>query len=609
MTGLPTLTVELEDAAGDFTHNISGYVRLPRGWSLSRGWSDENDEDNIQPAVLQIPLDNNDGSFTLGSPAFDGITKDKRVRLSETVGGTTYRRCVGYVVDWPTKWESALANVSFTDITAVDRMARLNRRKLRSTVDQEILLDSPVVYYQLAEPVGATTASDTSGNHWPALALGGAGTAPVFGADGADSVQTACTFAAGEYLQGVLSGTTTLPWTVEAWFNVAAPPAVDETFLWVDNAINTRVNLGVLTTGALSLFGASVSGTAGVCNGAWHHVAIVGGGLTNTLFYLDGALVATLGVDGDFALVNLFLGAAAPVLNGVALAASTFHGSLERVALWDSRLSATRVAAHAHAVSTGFSDETADDRIARLAAYANIPTGEQNLEAGLQPSIAAQDTTGMSVLDAMRAVAQAEGGALFIGGDGDLALHNKDHRVIAATGTPAAEFTVDEIDPDSIEFASLNYLFNTASGARAGGAQQVSVNSESVAKYEEWPDDRSNALLPTDELMLNQLTWITTMYAEPLSRLSTVTLDLLTLPEATVKAALALELGDYFTISGWPPHAPLAGLDLIVEGLKEAQTERKWTLTFNTAPALLFRAWVLDDATYGVLDDTTRLYF
>lgn len=104
MTGLPTLIVELEDGSGNFTNDITAYVRQ-RTWSLSRGWSDENDEDNIQPAQLQMQLDNLDGRFTLGASNYNGITKDKRIRLSETVGANTYRRVVGYVIDWPTKWE------------------------------------------------------------------------------------------------------------------------------------------------------------------------------------------------------------------------------------------------------------------------------------------------------------------------------------------------------------------------------------------------------------------------------------------------------------------------------------------------------------------------
>ncbi len=76
-----------------------------------------------------------------------------------------------------------------------------------------------------------------------------------------------------------------------------------------------------------------------------------------------------------------------------------------------------------------------------------------------------------------------------------------------------------------------------------------------------------------------------------------------------VQAALALELGDHVRITGWPSQGPASTLDLIVEGSKETQTEKSWEIEFKTAPAQLFYAWILGNATYGQLGSTTRLYF
>lgn len=615
MTGLPTsMALELEDGSGNFTNDITGYMRN-RAYTLKRGWSDENDEDNVQPAELQFDLDNKSGEFTLGAANFNGITKDKRVRLSVTVGGTTYRRCVGYAVDWPTKWESALANMAIASLTAVDRLARLNRRKLRSITEHEILLDAPAAYYTLGEAVGSTSAGDTSGNAHLPLGIVGAGSAPVFGASGPSALDelTACTFAGGQYLRSSEQLTLT-SFTIECCVRRVSLPSAPEAFLSIPAATLNLSATGLVRVNTLDITTAAISSATSIADASWHHVALTvdaSGGGTWTL-YVDGVSVGTASpgvLPGGLLSVggSEYLGTE---LNWLGLL--RLSGDVSGVALYNSTLSAARVAAHANAVLNGFATDRADQRIARLASYANIPTADQNLETGMQPSIAAQSTNGASVLDAMRDVAQAEDGGLFIAGDNKLTLHNKDHRVLKATGAPQATFTADQVDWRDAEFEALNYLFNTATGTRNGGAQQRSVNATSVGKYEEWSTDESASLIPTDELLLNKLTWVTTMYGEPLARLASFTLDLLTLPQATVQAALALELGDHIRITGFPSQAPSSSIDLILEGFTEtaSQTESQtvWKITFNTAPAQLFYAWILGDATYGVLGSTTRLY-
>lgn len=618
MTGLPTLTVELEDGSGNFTNDVSQYVRLDKGWSLSRGWSDENDEDSIQPAILRLRLDNTDGKFTLGAANFNGITKHKRIRLTETYNATVYRRVVGYVNDWPTQWDSAMANIAYAAVSATDRFGRLNRRKLRSRSEQEVLLDGPVAYYPLSEPAGSTSAGDVSGNTRAALTLAGETTpAVVFGStvnvwDGL----TGCVFAGS--LSQFLSAPVPMTGTSFTLEVLTSLTTVGTGIISVPVSLfgsgPTQAYFASSTGGGLTSFAAQINSDSGaglvvatpttIVAGQQYHLALTYDNATLRL-YLDGTQVAsTAGVNGTSTFTSLNAGAAPQSAAGTG---ARHLGMSANIAVYNSALSAARILSHANALKNGSASDRADQRMASLASYANIAVGDQNLETGLQPSMAAQSTSGGSVFDAMQQVAESEGGAVFIAGDGKLTFHNKSHRVLRATGTPAISIAASLIDAD-MTWASDNYLFNTATGTRLGGATQRSVNAASVLKYEEWPITRDSALLPTDELVLNELQWITTMYGEPLPRLSSVTFDLLTLPTATVQALLALELGDLMRISSWPTQSPLASVDLIVEGSNEAQTEKTWSITFNTAPAGLFRAWILDDATYSVLDSTTRLY-
>lgn len=103
--------------------------------------------------------------------------------------------------------------------------------------------------------------------------------------------------------------------------------------------------------------------------------------------------------------------------------------------------------------------------------------------------------------------------------------------------------------------------------------------------------------------------WIAGSYSDVKPRPSGFTLDLLTLPQATVQAALALTFGDRVTISGMPVQSPVATADLIVEGIKESQTHGSWALEFNTAPAALFHAMVLDHPVYGVCDTGAPVHY
>lgn len=606
MTGLSTLLVQLEDSAGDFTHDITAYVQMSDGWDFRRGRNDEDGE--IEPASLTLTLTNNDSSFTLGSPAFDGITTDKRIRVSETVGGVTYVRFTGYVQDWPVEWTSPMATTAECKVVAIDRQARFNRRNLRSVVENEILLDSPVAYYTLGEPSASTSAGDTSGNGnaplTPVDALYGTGAPVVFGnaiGPGTDGL-TAAEFAGGQYLSAPLVPAST--GTVELFITRGATSVgTAESFLDL-GALEFTIDY---TSGVVLVNTTAGASTTTVTDSEVHHVAITWAAGTASL-YVDGALEDTAAYAGTF---NLFAvgGTPTPDLGGLTNL-SLFYGSLSHVALYDSELSGARIAAHYEAGSDGFETERADERIARLAAYAGVETADMDLETGAQASIAQDVTVSQKVSAAMSSVMEAEGGTLFIAGDGKLTMHNKSRRVLAATSTAALALTTEDIDPGSVVWAAdKDYLINTVNVTREGGATQTSVNEASVAQFDEYPEDRTGLLLSNDDLALNVATWLSTAYGDVLPRLASFSLDLLTLDETTVKAALALELGDRVTISGMPTQSPVATGDLIVEGIKEDQSKGAWSLTFNTAPASLFHAWVLEDATYGVLGSTTKLHF
>lgn len=609
MVGFPTTRVYLDDGSGSFPFDVTPYVHLPSGWSVRRGRQDEFS--TVEASQLTLRLDNTDGRFTLGSPTY-GIRVDQRIRVVETVGATASQRFTGYVEAWPTQWPSPSGAYAVANVTAIDRQARLARRKMRSMLENEIMVDLPTAYYSLTEAAGASSAGDTSGVGGPPLRPRGSGASVAFGASGPVGGEglTAVAFAGGQHLAWSEAGPNyyrTSGVVVDAFF--ATTSAAGGTIVRLPST-GTNASQVMVTIDPLGHVGVNVTppgaGTPGSVfasvasnDGAWHHACAVVTA-TNVSLYVDGVLAGSNGFTPSSPGVD-----AAQIRVG-----EGFTGSIAHVAL-DTSLSATRIAARAFAGISGAAGERSDQRIARFAQYGNIPTAEQALETGTLTNVPAQAVTDSQAIDAMRAVELAEGGSVFVDGSGSLVFQNRQHRVAKATGTPALAVSSADVDHGNLVITGDKQLLkNYVEGSRNGGATQLVSDQTSINAYEQYPDSGlSSMLVTTDDEVLDAISWRCKAYAQPLSRMSSVTIDLLTQTTAVQQAVLALTLGDRMTISGLPSQSPMSTADLLIEGWEEAQSDQEWRITFNTSPAATSQAWVLGDTTFGVLGSTTKLYY
>lgn len=616
MAGRPTVTVLLEDATGAFIYDVSAYTHLPAGITIRRGRGDETDK--VQPSDLKLRLDNVDGRFTLGSATY-GIRIDQRIRVK--LNGVT--RYTGKVQDWPTTWPSPTASYAEVQITAVDRLTPLSRRKLRTIIENEILVDAPEAYYPLGEAAGSLTAGDASGHGGPTLVQAGFGAPVAFGAVGpigGEELTAASFTGADKYLASTAPALGVGTLTVEAVVlrNGNVPgipnPGAPRPFWESASSSDTADVLGVgITTGGLvqvwihtgSTIAPYMTSTSVVTDNAFHHVAVVirPGGTSE--LYVDGVLEVSYSGAG---LDSWSSTGSGPVLGGY-YQAGGHVGTLAHVAWYTTALTAARIASHATAALTGAAGDRSDQRLARLASYAGIPAGDLALEVGTLTSMPALPMAGTSVADGIEAIESAEGGAVFFAGDERLVMHNRQHRTLEAAGAAALALSAADVNHDDLVIsADKQYLLNYLTGSREGGATQIVADQASIDQYDQYPEDLSLAVT-TDDEVLDALTWRVAAYAQPKPRLSTMTLDLLTLSSAQQAAALALELGDRLTVASLPSQSPIATADLIAEGWTETVTEADWSMTFNTSPASVVQAWVLGDATLGVLDSTTRLYY
>jgi hypothetical protein len=596
MSGLPTPTVLLDDGTATFPYDITTYARLADGVKVARGRGDEFAK--VQPSTLDLVLDNIDGRFTLGSTSggYGAINVDRQIQYKETVGGVTTTRFTGYVQNWPTSWPDGGDQFAVAAITAVDRMPRLSRRKLRSIIEQEYLLDAPLAYYTCGEATGSSRAYDSSGNSQPPLvrALPNAdivfGTATGPGTDDLTAVVIDDVAANGNMLTaqitGAVVGASVFFSTTYAGINLLLTTDDGSTVnqIYIDGT-------GKLTTGLGGTTSASV-----VNDGDTHHAAWTASGV-----HLDGIVFDATPFPSQTS-PAIRLGRASLLSTGATPGPTTFA----HLALFSTSPTTAHILREYRSGNTGFINDRSDQRISRYAEYGSIAVADQALETGLQTAVPLLTLAGISVADAIGKVEDSEGGVVFVRGDGKFVLQNRQHRALQT----AADITLTAIDLGEGASVStdMQFVTNYMAVTSGTGGVQVVQNAASIATHEQYPVDLE-LLVNTDDEALDVANWRVTNYAEPAARLPDVTVDLLTQTQATQQALMALEISDRMTITGMPSQAVngTTTLNLIVEGWTETLTASSWDMAFNTSNFAQSAAWILDDTALSVLGSTTRL--
>lgn len=594
MTGLPTLLVKLDDGTGTFPYDISQYVRLVDGYTISRGRADEYGD--VQPSTLTITLENTDGRFTYGSVTYLCFI-DQMIQVSLNAGASLVKRFTGYVQSWPVAFPDGSDQFAVAQITAMDRLSKLARQKLKSITEQEILADSPFAYYTLGEAAGATSAGDTSSNGGPALVAtyvtpGTPATLPAFGAGGPNAWDgmTAAQFSAlGQVLRRepiVWSGSAS---TFEVVFTATSAPGFTQTLL----ALGASFLNVLLVSSGKAVFASILASASAITDGQPHHLAATVSGGTLTA-YVDGVSLGTTACPEVPSFIQLGDASLAVV------------GSVSHLAIYSTALSAARILAHANAIRNGFNTERSDQRIARLAGYAGIIAGAMSLEVGVQAAVPAQATTGSNPGDAIAAVSGSEGGVTFIRGDGNLVMQNRQHRALELT--PVLSLTAIDVGPDTAPTVDMQKVINYAEVTAAGtGSKQTAANAASIAAHGQYPTSLS-PLMKTDAEAIDRANWVVTVESAPQPRLPGVKVDLLAQVAAVQQTALTVELSDRLTVTGLPSQTPGGTTaTLVVEGWTETWKLDTWEMAFNTSNWETYRAWLLDNATYSVLGTTTRL--
>jgi hypothetical protein len=534
----------------------------------------------------------------------------------EIVGATVRPRFYGVVNEFPVDWEGLVSTVT---ISCTDLFKRLNRLPaLRSMVGQEILVNSPMVYYPLTEDSTSTTVGDVGGNGAPSLAItqsGVGGTLVLASADGpvetAEQIPvfTPSSATVGKWLMADLGPQYegTLYRCYEAFFQTTT---TGRAIMGIHSAdLVYQHILSIAAGGGLQIEWTSnvtptmtteaVSGPTTLADGNWHHV--VYDQYAGTV-WIDGVLVdSALAVPRGFDQRVLHVGGYRNT--------RLWNGQIGHATVYATLSSGVGSAAATHytAGMTGFAGETADVRIERLAGYAGV--GSVTVLGTTHDPIASQGPGGSQVVARMREVESTESGKLYAERDFyGLAYQSRDVRYNPSPASDVFTIAYADLETSRVDLADDDQkMINSLEASRPGGATQRVTAPASILAFGIYDPGALSILKTSDNSVLDAANWRVSRYANPGPELREVPIEAYTM--STYLNILDAEISSSFSVTGLPSQAPASTLRVTVEGYTETIKEKSHLIQFHTSAALTDSVWVLDDPTYSVLDSTTRLAY
>lgn len=594
--------------------DYSAYLELGGdGQPLTITWGRQDRQDGVQPATFSFLLANSDGRFTTGASI---ITTGAYFQVQLVVASTTYDRVCGYVENVEVLWPGGATGYSVVRVSCVDISGRLGEAQpLRSMFDQEVLADNPIYFYPLQEGSSSSSAGDLM-QVAPPLRLAnskyGASTL-AFGSDGptfdrvgvqfdSDNYGTATTGplsvlsvrpgtggpgivpTSGGFTFEVLTGPLTAP--AGSGYSILAGQFSDDTNVLVKLELFDLAGTGTGTV--FFVIGdapgsQSYSGGPIICDGQPHHlIGTVAADNKTVDMWVDGVEYTADHTNAS----ALALGRIANILIGGQLmvngdSKNGLRGVIAAQAMYAGVLSPSRIQAHAAAALGTGPSERSDQRFTRLLGYAGLTT--TGLPTG-QATMGGQRTAGKTVGEALKQVADTEGSPCFVKPNGKFTFQARNTRY-----WPTAAFALDGADVDGDRITARKDrlgLVNDQTVTRDTGAAQRVQNATSISSYGRRDGGDVPVACATDFDALQNAAWRVTTGKDPQLRLSSVPVDLLTQPSATlVGSVLSGTISTALTVSGLPTQTPGgASMTLFLEGATETIGSDVWEMELFTSP-------------------------
>lgn len=575
--------------------------------SVNRGADKHLDED--QPGEATIVLDNYQGDYdndNTGSPYAGQLVTDMRVRVLAEWDGELYERFNGYLDDieleYPEGDAEAWAVLRCTDAFKVLAGAQLPS----SPYVIEVIADNPVSWWRFGEPEGATTAFDSAGTRPGTYS----GTLTLDEASlisrEADAAVLTTDGGTGQ-MMAIGAAPDTGVFSIEWIIRISTMPAGTRQ-LWVARnssaetmsaTVNFAGSLQILAGGALLQ---ATGADALVVNTTYH--IVVTGDATDSRLYINGILK-----DTDVA----FTAPAAADFYPLGQTLNTTAATHDDVAIYNSKLSAARVAAHAEAVTTPWNGDIPSQRAHRICDVIGWPDVLRDFEEGLgMTTLQSADLGGTTALDHLLKVAASEFGELHVSKEGAIKLvarHSLINRDQLADFGPAA----DEVRYRAVRFGSgADLVRNPVTVSRAEGVAQT---VEAARTYYPHHFTLDGLIHDSDELSLSAANFLLSEFKDQKRRISGLTFGPFDAERLFDWFPLLLEaeLGDVYQVTFSPPNGDDLVQVSVLEGTRESWSadtgigEISWSLSRAYAGGSSF--WQLGVHGRSELGETTRLYF
>jgi hypothetical protein len=236
----------------------------------------------------------------------------------------------------------------------------------------------------------------------------------------------------------------------------------------------------------------------------------------------------------------------------------------------------------------------------------NIDAGASTLGGGATFEIAANT----NVLSYLQNVALAEQGYFFVAGNGDITFTD---RVSASFFTASATFS-DQVGTD-LPYTGLSvlygqeFLYNKVVASVEGGTDQTANDVTSQTEYGISTLNLSGLLLNDDAAANTLAVELLSRYKEPVYRFDKLQTIYNMLDTGQQTDVTNLEIADVIEITRTYPTGSPASVTLpySVESIKHSITPSDHRVEIGLAVADLLFAFILDDATFGILDSTNAL--
>jgi hypothetical protein len=575
--------------------DVSSYVLAGQGYEpISITWGRQDEASAVSPSQGTVTLNNSDGRFTPGrtaSPYYPNVKRRVRRQIRATVNSTT----VYLLDDLTDSWEvTPSSSGPWTTVqSGTDVFGRYGAETLRSMFDETALVDAPAALY-LADSGGL---QDLTGQQQALVAYQtpdgektASGSITYDSGDG--GVVLGGAGAVGYYLSTSIQRVRDMQGNYEVWFSTTTMQAQTllslngTALVWLDSS--GRVN-------SLNSSGGTFTSSKSYADGVLHQVVFT--------YHPHAAEGSTLWVDnvyisGDSSHTIIFIGTVPMTLQVGSTdgKSACFNGTIRRVVIDgpDPALSDdTYIAA-----TTMFAGETTDAHISRLLSYrtnfgSSLDTGQSN--------VGMQDTTGVTLQQALLDVATVEGGIVYVNGQGQLVFRNRNNNY-----DPAPVLTLDA-NVSGVDIATTfrdddQYVVNDVTVSWPGGSGQRQYNSASILADGSSPDSISAPFNSAWDA--NQAAgWTIARGVPDQVWVPTLTVNLLAVSAATAQKVLQLRPLDTVTLTNLPSTAPATTMTVQVQGgsLSLGVDAMTATIFCTAAPPTVLRIDASNDS-YDQLD-------